>query len=353
MRNHGHPVLEDIDRRVGEFLDTAGEAFSGAYLVAINGESTLRGERGFANREFAVRNQPSTRFRIGSITKQFTAATILLLVEEGLLALDDPVARFLPAPNDAWRNVTLRMLLSHRSGILNYTSLPDFAREISKIDRTPLELVEFIRELPLDFEPGSRMAYSNSGYTLLGCVIERVCAQPYADVLAARLFGPLNMADTGYDDGLAPVPSLANGYTYHDRKWFRAPHISMSLPFAAGGLYSTVDDLARWHRALHDGHLLRRGSRTAMFTDYGDGMGFGIMLKHAQSIIRFHGGGINGFVAAALRVIDRDRAVDLIVLSNSENMDSMPMADPFFIANGLLALSLGSSVDAPGISLFS
>ena len=353
MLNNDLPAPEDLDRRVATFLAGSGEAFSGAYLVAINGALRLRGARGLANREFEVPNQPSTRFRIGSITKQFTAAVILLLAEEKLVALDEPIGRFLPETNNAWHDVTLRMLLCHRSGIPSYTSLQDFLKEISKIDRTPLEVVELVRELPLDFIPGSRALYSNSGYTLLGCVVEQVCAQSYTEVLASRLFEPLGMADTGYDDGLALVPSLANGYIYDDGGWLRASHIAMSLPFAAGGLYSTVDDLARWHCALHEGPLLHQNSRSVMFADHGDGMGFGIMVNQNKPLIRFHGGAINGFVAAASRVIDENQTADVIVLSNNGNADPKLKADPFYISNGLLALASGDPVAAPGNMLFS
>jgi D-alanyl-D-alanine carboxypeptidase len=352
MLNIDLPGPTDLDSQVATFLAGSAEAFSGTYLVAINGALRLRGARGLANREFDVPNQPSTRFRIGSITKQFTAALILLLAEEKLIALDEPIGRFLPETNNVWRDVTLRMLLCHRSGIPSYTSLQDFLNEISKVDRTPLEVVELVRELPLDFIPGSKALYSNSGYTLLGCVIEQVCAEAYAEVLASRLFEPLGMADTGYDDGLALIPSLASGYIHEDGRWLRAPHIAMSLPFAAGGLFSTVDDLARWHCALHESPLLNPNSRSVMFADHGEGKGFGIMVKQGKPLIRFHGGGINGFLAAASRVIDENWTADVIVLSNNGNFDPTVKADPFNISNGLLALAVGNPVSAPGIVPF-
>ncbi|MGF6575135.1 CubicO group peptidase (beta-lactamase class C family) [Paraburkholderia sp. GAS333] len=349
MLNNDHPNLKDLDGRVAAFLADSGGAFSGAYLVAINGALMLQGARGLANREFEVPNGRSTRFRIGSITKQFTAAVVLLLAEQRMVTLDDPVGRFLPETNNVWRDVTLRMLLCHRSGIPSYTSLESFPKEISKIDRTPREIIGLVRELPLDFAPGSRALYSNSGYTVLGCVIEQACAQAYAEVLRSLLFEPLGMADTGCDDGLSVIPALASGYVYDDGEWLRAPHIAMSLPFAAGGLYSTVDDLAVWHRALHDGPLLRDDSRSVMFTDHGDGMGLGTMVNKGEPRIRFHGGGVNGFLAAASRVFAENWTADVIVLANNGNADPKLKADPFYISKGLLALASGNSVDAPGI----
>lgn len=343
------PPADELQRQVDEFIAETVDVFSGAYLVRINGALRLRGSAGLANREFEVPNQPWTRFRIGSVTKQFTAAVILLLAEENLLALDDPISRFLPETNTAWRDISIRMLLCHRSGIPSYTQLESFPSEISKIDRQPLDIVELVRKLPLDFAPGTRARYSNSGYTVLGCVIEQVCEQHYAEVLRCRLFEPLGMTNTGYDDGHSLIPSLASGYAYHERGWLRASHIAMSLPFAAGGLYSTVDDLAVWQWALHEGVLLRDESRTAMFADHGDGLGFGIMVNQASPRIRFHGGGINGFLAAASRIIGDDWTADVIVLSNNGNADPKLKADPFYISKGLLALALGKAIGAPDV----
>jgi D-alanyl-D-alanine carboxypeptidase len=234
-------LVDDMERKVAQFLAESKDVFSGAYLVQINGALRLRGAVGLANREFEVANLPSTRFRIGSVTKQFTAATILLLAEEQSLALDDSVARFLPKTGNVWRDVTIRMLLCHRSGIPDYTSLERFPSKISKINRNPMEIIELMSNLPLDFTPGTNASYSNSGYTALGCVIEEVCAQTYAEALQSRLFDPLGMSSTGYDNGVSLVPWLASGYAFDDQKWSRAEYIAMSLPFAAGGLYSTVD----------------------------------------------------------------------------------------------------------------
>ncbi len=352
MHAKKRPMVDDLDHKVAQFLADSEDAFSGAYLVRLNGILRLRGAAGLASREFEVPNQPSTRFRIGSVTKQFTAATILLLAEEQSLALDDSIARFIPETSRAWRDITIRMLLCHRSGIPNYTSLESFPTELSKIDRTPAEVVALVGKLELDFTPGTSARYSNSGYTALGCVIEEVCSQPYAEALKARLFEPLGMASTGYDDGFSLIPSLASGYSFDGQEWSRAPHIAMSLPFAAGGLYSRVDDLAVWQDALHGGALLRDESRHAMFADHGDGLGFGMMVNKAEPQVRFHWGGISGFLAGASRVIGADWTADVIVLSNNGNGDSKLKSDPIYISKGLLALALGKPFDALGVMPF-
>jgi D-alanyl-D-alanine carboxypeptidase len=292
------------------------DLFSGSVMVAREGRLLLRKSFGLANREWNIPNTPDTKFRIGSVTKQFTAAAILQLVEAGKLKLDDPIPRYYASAPAAWQSVTLRHLLTHTSGIPSYTAIPDFAAKLSKVDRTPPEIIALTQDEPLEFEPGSQFAYDNTGYILLGYVIEKVSGQSYGQYLAEHVFGPLGMRDTGYDESTTLLPRRASGYRAGDQ-WGNAQYIAMSLPFAAGGLYSSIDDLLVWDRALNAGKVIGPGSLQAMFNDYGHQYGFGwAVRKQLERRLETHSGGINGFRST----LDRypDDKLTVIVLANLE-----------------------------------
>jgi CubicO group peptidase (beta-lactamase class C family) len=188
------------------------DLFSGVVLVAKKGEIIFRRAFGLANREWAIPNTPETRFRIGSITKQFTAAAILRLTERGKLSVHDRLGQHLPDVPDSWHDVTIHQLLTHTSGIPSYTNLPDFLSRISLEERTPREIMELTSGQALEFPPGDRFCYSNTGYVLLGSVVESISGQTYATFLNDEFFQPLGMVDSGYDHTSKIVERRADGY---------------------------------------------------------------------------------------------------------------------------------------------
>ena len=185
--------------------------FMGSVLVARGGEVLLSKGYGSANLEWNIPNSPATKFRLGSVTKQFTAASILLLEERGKLKTDDPVKKFMPDAPAAWDKVTIFHLLTHTSGIPSFTGFPDYASQ-EPFATTPEKLVARFRDKPLDFQPGEKWSYSNSGYVLLGYLIEKVSGESYEKFVQENIFGPLGMKDSGYDSNSAIIPRRAAGY---------------------------------------------------------------------------------------------------------------------------------------------
>lgn len=271
------------------------DTFTGAVLVARGGEIILSKGYGLANREWNIPNTPGTKFRLGSITKQFTAAAILKLAEAGKLALDDNVKRHWPAAPEAWDAVTIRHLLTHTSGIPNFTSFPEM-RTWRITESTPEKTVGYFRDKPLDFAPGERMSYSNSGYVLLAYLIERVSGRSYADYLRANVFEPLGMSDSGYDLHGTIIERRASGYTMTAQGLRNAPYVDMTVPSGAGALYSTTEDLLEWTQGLFGGRLLSAASLEAMTTPLLDNYAFGVVVGSVggRKTVE-HNGGIEGF----------------------------------------------------------
>ncbi|HEY1750737.1 MAG TPA: serine hydrolase domain-containing protein [Caulobacteraceae bacterium] len=276
---------------------------------------------GLANLEWDIPIGTDTVFRLGSITKQFTAAAVVKLAEAGKLGLGDPLERWLadcPAP---WRGVTVRQLLDHSAGIANYTDDDRFMTEEVRRDHSLAQLIEQFRDLPPDFAPGERYQYSNSGYVLLGAVIEAASGQDYETCLRTQLFEPLGLARTAYLYDEPIVPRRASGYVGY-RAPQNAPMISMYNPHAAGALGSTVGDLLRWEAALRGGEVVSAAGYRDMTTPgrFNDGapMFYGLGLVRiavrGETVIG-HGGGINGFVTYLAHWPDHDLTV--VVLANS------------------------------------
>ena len=271
------------------------KTFMGTVLVARGTEVILSKGYGSANLEWEIPNTPATKFRLGSITKQFTAASILLLEERGKLKLDDPIKKYLPEAPAAWDAITIFHLLTHSSGIPNFTNLPEY--KSLKLEDTPVaKTVMTVRDKPLDFVPGDRMSYSNSGYLLLGHVIERVTGDSYEKFVTANIFTPLGMKDSGYDSNTAVIPRRAAGYAPSANGPVNAGFIHMSIPHAAGALYSTTEDLLRWEQGLFGGKLISAASLAKMTTPFKSDYAFGVVVQTAsgRKVIQ-HGGGIEGF----------------------------------------------------------
>jgi CubicO group peptidase (beta-lactamase class C family) len=288
--------------------------FSGAVLVARDGKPLFRRAYGLADREHDVPNTPETKFRLGSITKQFTAMAVMILQERGKLDVGKPIKAYWPGAPPAWDGITLHHLLTHTSGIPSYTGLRDYPRRKAE-HTTPDGLIARFRDEPLEFPPGERFKYSNSGYAVLGKVIEVVSGQGYASFLKDSISRPLGMNDTGYDDATPVLKHRASGYARGPVGVVNAPYLDMTIPYAAGALYSTVDDLLKWDRALRPGVLVSKEALDRIFAPEKDGYAYGWSVGKATGRRMVgHGGGIDGFMTNILRF--PDDGVCVVVLSN-------------------------------------
>jgi D-alanyl-D-alanine carboxypeptidase len=313
-------LVSKLDTYLGDARSL--RSFMGTALVARGGTILLDKGYGYASLELNVPNTPANKFRIGSITKQFTAAAIMQLQEQGKLNVSDQACKYIDNCPDAWKPVTIRELLSHTSGIPSYTSLPSFATpKFMRIPLSPMEVLMVTRDKPLAFPPGEKWAYDNTGYIFLGIIIEKVSGRSYADYLEEHIFAPLGMTHSGYDNTRAIVLDRAAGYDRAGNGLRNADYIDMSLPFAAGSLYSTTGDLYRWDRALYTEKVVTRKSYEAMTTPVKDNYGYGLVLAPLAGHKQVgHGGGINGFSTCINRFPDDDAVV--IVLANVVQADA-------------------------------
>ena len=271
------------------------KTFMGSVLVARGEEILLSKGYGSANLEWEVPNTPSTKFRLGSITKQFTAASILLLEERGKLKLDDPIKKYLRDAPAAWDRITLFNLLTHSSGIPNFTALPEY-KSLEVLDTPVVKTIATVRDKPLDFFPGEKMSYSNSGYLVLGYVIENVSGVSYESFVQENIFTPLGMKDSGYDSNTTVIAHRAAGYSPSPKGPVNAGYIHMSIPHAAGALYSTTEDLLRWEQGLFGGKVVSPASLQKMITPFKNNYALGVTVQttNGRKVVQ-HGGGIEGF----------------------------------------------------------
>ncbi len=313
-------VPDRIDALVQKYVERG--QFNGSILVAQGDAVILKKGYGMANFEWDIPNTPDTRFRLGSITKQFTSMLIMQLVEEGKLSLEDKLADTLPYyRRETGSRVTIHQLLNHTSAIPSYTSIPDFFRDHSRQALPLRDLVTKYCSEDLEFEPGSKMAYNNSGYVILGAVIEQVTGKTYEQVLKDRILDPVGMKATGYDHSESLINRRAAGYENRLDGIRNASFLDMSLPHAAGALYSTVEDLHLWDHALYGTTLLSDAGKKKMFTPGLNNYAYGWIVRKsplgpgkAERNVIQHGGGINGFSSLIVR-IPEDRT--LIVLLNN------------------------------------
>ncbi len=326
--------------------DAADNSFMGAVLVAQGDTVLVDKGYGSANLEWNIPNSPSTRFRIASLVKQFTAAAVLLLEERGKLKLDDPVKTYMLDAPASWDKVTLFNLLTQTSGIHDYTDAPDFGT-MMKRQMTPEQLIATFRDMPLEFTPGEKFSYSNSNYVVLGSVIEKISGTSYAQFMQDNLFSPLGMKDSGYDSG-AILPQRAAGYARKDGTLTNATYINMSIPYAAGALFSTTHDLLTWERALFGGKVVSPASLIKMTTPFRTGFGPGAPFKSGYAMGLYagttvdgrrevsHSGDMPGF--KSLMAAYPDEKLYVIVLSNA---DGWAFAD---IASKLADIAFGKKV---------
>jgi len=341
-----------IDALMKRYADQG--LFSGSVLVADHGKVIYRKGFGWANAEWKIPNAPDTKFRIGSVTKQFTAMLVMQLVEEGKLRLDGAIGDYLPEyPAGPGRAITIHQLLTHSSGLHNYTALPRFFPELSRNPYRPVDLLALFDSLPLDFQPGSRWSYSNSGYITLGAIIERVSGQAYDVLLRERVLEPLGLMDTGYDWNATVLANRAEGYTRGFDGDAHANYLDMSTPFSAGGMYSTAEDLYRWDQALAARRLLSPASYASYLApqvqvgpglEYGYGWLYGKVDRGpgGDSVMTVrHNGGINGFQSCNFTI--PDDGIAIIWLDNTSQDRE--------IQEGITDLLYGRPAKAPPVSI--
>ena len=333
------PPDATVAQRVDDYMqaEVRVNGFSGSILLARKGTPIVARGYGFANAEWNIANTPRTKFRLGSITKQFTSMVVMQLQQQGRLKVQDPICQYLTPCPDTWKAITVHHLLTHTSGIPSYTNSPSYMATMM-VPKTVEQMVAGFRDLPLEFEPGAQFKYNNSGYFLLGVLIETITGQPYERVLTDQIFRPLGLKDSGYDTPNRILPMRAAGYSRQGSDIVNAPFLDMVQPFSAGALYSTVEDLLTWDQALYTDRLLQADARNAMFTPFKGGYAYGwqVPTPSPQTFGRkqvAHGGGINGFSTMIIRLPDEN--VTSIVLSNVQQ------APTSRIARDLLAILLG------------
>ncbi len=292
-----------------------------AIIVRKSGEVIFRKGYGLADIELQIPVEPDMVFRLGSITKQFTAVSILMLAEQGKLGLQDEITKFLPDYPTQGRKITVEHLLTHTSGIQSYTDLAEWL-PLWRKDFTPKELIDLFKDKPMQFEPGEHWAYNNSGYILLGAIIEKVSGKTYEAFVDANIFKPLGMKQSYYGSAERIIPRRIPGYQMGQGGFVNAPYLSMTQPYAAGSLLSTVDDLAIWNDAVFSGKLVKKEWLDKAFTPYklkngeSTGYGYGWFVSEYQGHRTIeHGGGINGFSTYEMAL--PDDGVYLAILTNS------------------------------------
>ena len=294
---------EKIDELLNRYLEY--RLFNGSALVADNGEVIFKKGYGLANMEWNIPNSYDTKFRLGSITKQFTSMLIMQLVQKDKIKLEDKITDYLPFyRKDIGDKVTIEMLLTHTSGIPSYTNQPDFFEKTSKQYYAPDDFIKEYCSEDLEFEPGTKFNYNNSGYFILGGTIEHVTGKTYEEALLENIIKPLELSETGYDNFESIINKRAAGYEKTGSGYSIAPYLDMALPYAAGSLYSTVEDLYKWDMALLNDKLLPKKYMDDIFTGRVDARNskyaYGwfidtVSLAEQEFVVYNHGGGINGF----------------------------------------------------------
>jgi CubicO group peptidase (beta-lactamase class C family) len=344
--------------RLEEYLDASARLgrINGAVLVAERGRVLIDTAYGFANQELGAPNTPATRFRVASVTKQFTAMAIMMLVEDGKLTVQDPISRWLDSLPPSWSAITVDQLLHHTSGISDYEGWFDgyttqsYSDYMAQAD-APARIARDARTRPLDFTPGTRFHYNNTGYVLLGYIIAHASGMSYQDFVRTRILEPLGMSESLMDhsdelvarraqgyrlrDGAYPI-AYYNGVTWQDRQ--HAHYQLMTPPQGEAGLVTTTHDLYRWDQALYTDRLVRPSTLDAIFTpglgDYGDGW---FIRRGPDGVTHEHSGGLPGFTCYIMRIPDTHRTI--IVLQNIQRLGPL--------VRDLAAIMRGDSVPVP------
>jgi D-alanyl-D-alanine carboxypeptidase len=315
--------------------------FMGAASLTVNGKVILSTACGWAIAEWNVKNTVATRFDIASVTKELTAAAVLLLNEEKKFSLSDPIGKYVPDLPASWQSATIHQLLTHTSGVPIYTASSDYKKTNPELNRVsllgdiPSELLSLVRDRPLMYSHGAKFTYNNSGYILLGMLIERTSGVPYPRFIQERIFDRLGMHDSGYDDPRKIIARKAKGYALNGAELRSADLFDPRVAWSAGAFYSNVQDLTRWSEALAQGILLSSDSTERMFHIYPEAVqedpyhqpvhyGYGVVLAHRfNHELQYHGGGFAGYNSVLQRYPDVKLVV--AVLSNLDSdFDVLP-----------------------------
>ena len=334
---------DDRAAELSAYMDAcvAAKHFNGSVLVSKDEVKFLSRGYGMANFEHQVANTSNTKFRIGSITKQFTAMLVMVLQEQGRLDVDDSIRKHLAESPETWNDVTIHHLLTHTSGIPSYTSMPEYGRDMM-LHQSMDQMIGRFRDEPLEFLAGEKFSYNNSGYFLLGSIIEQASGVSYEEFLRREICDPLGLHDTGYDRFETVLKHRADGYERRYDETVRAAYLDMSQPYSAGAMYSTVEDLNRWDQALRQRKLIPAKNYDQMYApdknDYA--YGWHVSTVQGRKTIR-HGGGINGFRSHILRCPSENLCV--VVLCNA------PPANPGKVASDLAAIMFGDEYTLPKV----
>lgn len=341
------PLTAEFDKILAEQFKS--DQPGASVLVARNGSIIYNEAFGMANLEQKLSLKRESQFKIGSLTKQFTAVALLQLVEKGKLKLEDEITKFLPDYPIQGAKITIENLLTHTSGIQNYTAMKDNAAR-EHLDFTPAEMIGYFKNQPMKFPPGTNFSYSNSNYFLLGYIIEKISGKTYGQYLKDNFFNPLGMRNSSYADDKKSSAEKAFGYTQGTSGIEKAPLISMSQPYAAGAIQSTVEDLYKWHTALFSHKLISKESLNRALTPfklangqetaYGYGHRFG---KVYDSPSVWHGGLISGFKAMEIYLPKED--IYAVILSNCD------CSTPETATAKLAALAAGKTISHSEIQL--
>ena len=308
---------EKIDALINAYAKL--HKFNGSVLVAQHGTILLNKGYGYRNAADKVVNDEHTIFQLGSITKQFTAAVILKLQQEKKLSVSDKLSKYFPGYPKG-DSITIEQLMTHTSGIYNYTNDEKFmANEVTKPTNRE-KIMALFKDKPLDFSPGSSWSYSNSGYSMLGYIIEAVTKKPYEQAVRKYIFTPLQMTHSGFDFTHLKSTEKATGYfKLDDKENLPAPIVDSSVSFSAGAIYSTTGDLYRWHAALEQNKVLSKAQQEKAYTPVKNKYGYGWGIDSVEGKRRVgHGGGIHGFVTNISRVPEDD--VCIVLLSNASDV---------------------------------
>ena len=325
-----HLAAADLKAELHDYFRQAcqSKGFMGAASLTVNGETKFQEACGWADVEWKIKNTVDTRFRTGSIGKQFTSAGILLLHEQGKSSLSDPVGKYVDGLPESWRPATIHQLLTHTSGIPipSYTG-PAWER-YSALAASPVEFLDLVRDKPLLYPHGTKLTYNNTGYILLGMVIEKLSGMKYEDFVQQRIFDQVGMHDSGFDDVGKIVPLRARGYMLAGTELRNAGLINPRSVWSAGGFYSTLHDLTLWSEALAHGKLLNADSSKRMVdiypetAAYGMHYGYGVVIgERFGHKLQYHGGGIKGFNSVLQRY--PEDGMIIVVLSNLD-LDTTP-----------------------------
>lgn len=312
-------VAEKLDSLMNQYYQD--DRFNGALLVAEKGRVLYKKGFGKANAEWDILNTTNTKFRIGSVTKQFTAMLVLQMVNEGKIRLDAKITDYVPDyPVKNGSRITIHHLLSHTSGMPHYAAIPDFFINKSRQSYRHEDFIKLFSSLDLLFEPGERYSYSSFGYYLLGYILEKVSGKTYSALLRERILIPLKMNNTGVDEHIPLLSNRATGYERSIDGLRNAEYRDMSTALATGDMYSTVEDYLIWERALYTDKLLPASLQKLLYTPHTPNYGYGWVLekiqgeRNAEIPVFMHTGGTNGFVSLAVRVPSEEKLV--VVMAN-------------------------------------